>query len=67
MDMNAPPLRVSPPLLSPPTANVARLSESSHHGSESRATIGRNHPLIRAAEKNAARPPPDLEDEVANA
>jgi len=32
-----------------------------------RAVLGKDHPLIREAEKNAARPPTDSEDEVANA
>jgi len=32
-----------------------------------RAVLGKDHPLIREAEKNAARPPPDSEGEVANA
>jgi len=32
-----------------------------------RAVLGKDHPRIREAEKNAARPPPDSEDEVANA
>jgi hypothetical protein len=32
-----------------------------------RAVLGKDHPLIREAEMNAARPPPESEDEVANA
>jgi hypothetical protein len=32
-----------------------------------RSVLGKDHPLIREAEKNAARPPPESEDEVANA
>jgi len=32
-----------------------------------RSVLGKDHPLIREAEMNAARPPPDSEDEVANA
>jgi len=32
-----------------------------------RSVLGKDHPLIREAEKNAARPPPETEDEAANA